>query len=328
MRHLRLSMLASALWLAVVAMLGACADDSASTDAAYAGGSPWDDDQEPGDNSNNGNQNPTEPTGQNPPEQELDFEIQPPAAGQRFVYVANSDLDAVTRVDGETLQVDSFPVGRDPIEVLTVPGSDRALILCRGSAEVWVLDPELNPEPFPVDVAEGANRLVVSPDGAYAFAYYDVTGETEVTGDPSQATAIRVATAETSSIVAGYGIRDVQFDGAGETAFLVSLDGLSVVDLTSLHGDQFAAPIPLTASFFEQSAAESVEVLVTSNGRYAIGRIQGLSEVVLLNLESGERSVLDFGTVPTDVDLLTNGLMTAVLKETGTVAWVPIPAGF
>lgn len=268
-----------------------------------------------------------------PEQPEEDFRFQPPAASRSFVYVANTDLNAVARIDSLTLEVRTIEVGLEPTLVRTSPAGDQALVLNEGSSDVSIISGGAEDPVLTIDVTIGANSLVLDPDGDYAVAWYnDRRAEAaDVAGSLNDATLIRLGPegAEAFNLVVGLHIREVEFDDAGTTAFFVTDDGVSVVALDEIDRDRFVPPVRVSADPLEDAQAVDREVEVTPDGRYALVRTSTSSALRLVTLADGTLRELDLGAIPTDVDLLPSGdRAVAVLRELGEVAVAAIPGSF
>jgi DNA-binding beta-propeller fold protein YncE len=268
-----------------------------------------------------------------PEQPEDDFRLQPPAVGQTYVYVANTDLNAVARIDSLTLEVRTLDVGLRPTLVRTVPGGDMALVLNQGSHDVTVIAAEAGVATFTLEVMSGANSLLIAPNGDYAFAWYDDRRARagDVAGSLNDVTllALEREPARAYNLVVGLHVREIEFDAAGETAFLVTDDGISVVPLAGVDRDRFVPPIRVSNDPAEDARALDREVEVTPSGAFALVRTSNASNLRLVDLASGAIREIELGGVPTDVDLLEGGERAVVLlREQAELLVVAIPGAF
>jgi len=76
-----------------------------------------------------------------PPEDEH-MEFQPPVGSENYVFVVNTTLGTVAKIDPGALsniEVSSIPVGTRPTILYTIPGSDTAVVLNEGSKSISVI---------------------------------------------------------------------------------------------------------------------------------------------------------------------------------------------
>lgn len=340
MRHTtRFLPFAFLLWLATLA----CGDDSAGAyDESYTGDgrtSVPDDNQAGGADAGGG---PAGEPDDEPfvPEEEADFRLQPPAASRTFVFVANTDLNSVARIDSLTLQIDTIDVGLEPTIVRTTPLGDTAVALNEGSDDVSVIYADRDDLVVSVGVNPGANELILSPNGDFAIAYYD-DAQAEVgdeAGSLSDATLIRLDDAAAFNLVVGLHIREVEFDELGARAFFVTDDGVAIVAMATVSEDLFVPPVRLSLDPASEASAVDREVEVTAAGDFALVRVSAGSDLRLVDLDTGDIRELALGAVPTDLDLhpLADEAVT-VLRGTGPigenerpseVVVIPLPGGF
>ena len=274
------------------------------------------------------------------PEEEDDFRLQPPAASRTFVFVANTDLNSVARIDSLTLQITTMDVGLEPTLVRTNTLGDTAVVLNEGSDDVSIIYADRSDLVVQVDVIPGANELVLAPMGDYAVAYYD-DNQAELgddSGSLSDATLVRLDDAQAFNLVVGLHIREVEFDAAGERAFFITDDGVAIVEMDTVSGDLLVPPVRVTLDVVGEADAIDREVEVTADGDYGLVRVSTQSVLRLVNFETGKIDELDLGAIPTDLDLLPGGnevvtvmRRTHLLTEepaTSEVVVIPLPGGF
>jgi hypothetical protein len=266
------------------------------------------------------------------PEEEADFRLQPPAASRSYVYVANTTLNAVARIDSLTLQIRTIEVGFEPTIVRTTPAGDRAIVLNEGSHDVSIVA-EGGGVVDTVPVTPGANSLVLSPRGDYAVAWYDdrIAQRGDEAGSLSDASVVRIEGGEVFNLVVGVHIRDVVFDEGGETAFFVTDDGVAVVALAALDGDRFVPPVRVSDDVDAALDARDREVSIVATGEaaFALVRLSTSTEVTLVDLDAGSLHPLELGAVPTDLDVAEDGASALlVLRERSEVVRLAIPGAF
>lgn len=267
-----------------------------------------------------------------PPEQEEEaFDLRPPRASRTFVFIANTTLNTVVRVDSITLAVTPIEVCLEPTVVQTLPELDRAVALCRGDSQLAVVDAEGGDDDVRFTwLAEHSNRVVLSPTGQYALAWYDDSAAEIIDnpGNPHDLTLVdlgeRGDEPQSYLLSVGFGIRSIQFDGDGTTAFVTTEDGLNIVRLAEIDRDQF---IPLqTLGDDPLARAADREVLVTEDGHLAFVRTSTYSGLRVLDIDNEVLRDIPLPAVPTDLDLFADGRQgVAVLRDIGAVALLPLP---
>jgi DNA-binding beta-propeller fold protein YncE len=85
------------------------------------------------------------------------------------VFIANPDNDSVTRVNVDTLEVRTTPVGREPSAVAITPDWSPAVVFNQGDATVSVIDADTL-DTTQIAVRPNLNHLVLSPDGRWLYS--------------------------------------------------------------------------------------------------------------------------------------------------------------
>ncbi len=259
-----------------------------------------------------------------------------PTASLNYVFIANTSRGTIARVaiSGDAILIDTARVGALPTEVATVPGADTAVVLNRGSDTVSVVRAGAIGEELDVtsvDVVVGANQLAISPDGAWAFVWYDNRRAEagDITGPLSEVSAVRLAEGDEVAwqISVGINVRDVVFDDAAATAFVITDDGVSPVPLDGLRGDEFVPPIDVDGDPLVTAVGGDREVLVTDDGSLAVVRDGTQPLLRFVALDTGEVTEFALDGAPSDVDLVpgTSDVLVTV-RETGVVELVDVEA--
>ncbi len=253
-----------------------------------------------------------------------------PTSSRSFVFIANSTNGTLAKVavDGDAIVISTVRVGANPTLVRTNASSDTALVLNQGSDSVSVV--RAGPvggedQVVTVDVLPACNALALAPAGDWAFAWYDnaVAQTGDRAGSLSEVTAIRLLPGgeEALQLSVGVNVRALRFDAAGETAFIVTDDGVSVVPLAELVTDRFVAPVPVAG---DELGAER-EVEITADGRRAVVREQDVASLRVVDLLSGSRREVAMEVPPSDLDLLPSGDRVLVsLGDAGKLALVDL----
>lgn len=280
---------------------------------------------------------PPAPTGDagvsTPPEVEYDFGA--PTSSQRFVYVAMTAEDSLARIDGATLAVRSTKVGHAPREVATIPGSDGAVVLDTFNGTATIVRPAGETDSIKVlGTLQNLNRLDIDPSGRFAVIWFDLAkaiaegGITNV-GSFQDVTVVALAAGAERAVnlTVGFRPRNVQFDATGNRAYVVTEDGVSVIDLAYAtdHAPSIVPPIPVADP---SVAPEDIEVDIVATGEYAAVRQAGLAQLRIVNVGAfpGLAFTIPLASAPTDIDLAPDGARVyAVEREAKKLAIIDVP---
>ncbi len=284
-----------------------------------------------------------------PPEVEERRAFETPQAGARFVYVANPRRDNVAVIDSQTLAITSIEAGDGPTYLATVPGRDEALVInVNASTATLLRTTTAGTTTVQLPVVGGANAIAIAPGGHYAVVYLDTTRPNSgvPAGSFQEIAVLRLDPGMERGLLLSVGFRpvDVTFSADGETGFVITEDGVSILRFASLTGP---ALVP-TVSFYDDSIvaptdggvadggvvgiprdARAEDVSVTRDGRYAIARFAASSLVRVVDLVARTVQTVDLGSQVTDLDVSPDGTFAlAALRDQSRVLRVPIPAGF
>lgn len=271
------------------------------------------------------------PDGGLPPE--IEIELGQPQAAQRYLYVGMPETDNLVKIDGTTLTVAAVPVGDAPEVVRAIPGSDDAIVLDRGSSTATIVRPTVDrDERTSLRTLPRLNALALDPTGRTAIAWFDLrlalAGGASVgeIGSFQDVTVVGLVRGEERAVdlSVGFRPREVEFDAAGTHAYVVTDDGVSVIDLeAALAGAvSVAAAIPVVADPLAFDAAAAAEVEITSDGRHAVARVEGEPQLTVTDLLTGVRRIVPLDAPATDVDLLPDGGRALVLVRDADQALV------
>ncbi|MEZ4368670.1 MAG: hypothetical protein R2939_20705 [Kofleriaceae bacterium] len=276
-----------------------------------------------------------------PPPPETELEFGPPTASSRFVWVAMTESDALARIDGQTLEVTSTPVGERPRVLTTLPGTDTAIVLDGAHGAVTVVRPSAAGELVETRaILPRLNALAASPSGLHAVAYFDLSraideaGSLEAVGAVGSFQDVSViglaaGGARTVDLTVGFRPRAVTFDAAGERAYVITDDGVSVIELEAAldGGPTIVPPIALTADPWADGSALDVEI--TADGALALAREPGsptVRVVALTGPSAGDGWDVTLPATPSDVELAPDGgTAYAILRELGAMAVIELP---
>jgi hypothetical protein len=269
---------------------------------------------------------PPPPTDAGPdaPPPETEIKLSEPSSSRHYVWVAMTDEDRLAEIDGANLQVTSYAVGDQPKILATLPNTDTAVVLDSINAAATVVhgapDDTAVKELYPT--LPNLNRLATVPGGRYAVAFFDLDkaiqdaggdpGAVEHVGSFQDVTVLAVGNGEQKSIdlTVGFRPRDIQSDAAGRYAFVITNDGVSVIDLPLIvtGGPTIVPPVPITDDIFGDTSGLEVQVL--ASGLHAVVRQPNLAKlrvVSLLGSTAGDGTDITLPAVPTDIDLAPDG---------------------
>jgi DNA-binding beta-propeller fold protein YncE len=269
--------------------------------------------------------------GVQPPETE--YEFGPPISSQRFVYVAMTDQNELARIDGKTLAVVGTPVGKAPKDVAAIPGSDGAVVLDSTNGTASIVRPAPDHDFVRVmPTLPDLNRLDIDPSGRFAVLWFDLTklGQNGHVGSFQDVTVLGLQQFQEKAVnlTVGFRPRDVQFDAQGNHAYVITQDGVSVIDLAFAvdHGPTIVPPIPVADPAISPDA---LEVSIVSTGAYAAVRQTGsanLRVVGLAGADLGHAYTIPLASEPSDIDLAPDGKRVyAVERAAKKLAIVDIP---
>ncbi len=246
-----------------------------------------------------------------PPEMERTAEpFTRPAAGRDAVWVASPATDRVVAIDARSLAIEVVEVGDEPTDVATRADTDVAVVLNRGSDELAVVE-ALDDVTF-YALPGHFNALTLSPDGRYAFCWFDLT-RARAGEDASALQDLAVVDLDAGTVHAvtiGFRPRALHFTAAGDVALVVTEDGLSIVRPAGLPPSALARTVPTSADLF---ATADREVVVSPDGRWAVSRALDEPGVTIVALNEGVPRFVPLGAQPTDLDLLPDGRTALVM---------------
>lgn len=239
-----------------------------------------------------------------PPEMEVRVDFELPHAGKRFVYVANPDSDTVAVIDSTNLNIQTVEPGDQPTFLQTLAGRDAAVVLNIGTEDAAIIrTDESGSRLSKVGILRGSNAIAVAPDGKHAVVYFDPdfssTGRTS--GNFQSVTVIALdgdAGDRAIDMTVGFKPSAVSFDDASSQAYVVTEDGVSILDFRSIEED--GSGIAKTVALGSVGIDQALDVSVTPDGRFALAREQSSSVLRLVELSTGDIRLLDLATVSAD----------------------------
>jgi hypothetical protein len=290
-----------------------------------------------------------------PPEMEMSVDLQLPQASDHYVYAVNPDAGSVAVIDALTQAIQTVKTGTRPTYLRTLPATDNAVVINVGSNKASVIRVTAQgAAKSDLNVGSGANAIAVSPDGKHVVVYYNSTYASAGNSSGSyQDVSVLALSADgksdqATSMTVGFRPRDVFFSDDSKNAFVVTEDGVSVLDFAQI--DKQGSGIAKLVSFGGRVDQKNSDVSVTPDGLFALARAEGKSVLHLVELASGRVRSLDLAKaytppppdaeddagVPvmlpvevTDLDLMPGGhAALAVLRNQSAVLTVPLPAAF
>jgi hypothetical protein len=293
-----------------------------------------------------------------PPEVEMTVDLQLPQASKQYVYAVNPNAGTVAVIDATTQAIQTVKTGNRPTYLRTLEGTDNAIVLNVGSSNASVIRTAgTSSTKSDLSVGTGANAIAVAPDGKHAVVYFNSSYASSGNGSGSyqDVTVLQLSVDGKSDaavrMTVGFRPRDVFFSSDATRAFVVTEDGVSVLDFAQIERDK--SGIAKLVSLGGGIDQKNLDVAITPDGLFALARAEGKSLLHLVELSSGTVRSLDLadaymplpaGTetepddagVPvalpvqvTDLDLMPTGKAAiAVLRNQNAVLKVPIPEAF
>lgn len=260
------------------------------------------------------------------PEPEQEDKRVPPAASQRYVYVAVPAAGFVARIDSVTLAVTPIPVGENPTTVLAAAGTDTAIVLNRASDSVSVI--ESSPDGAQVtdlDILEGCNELALDSSGRFAVAWFSnrAAESGDRIGSLQEVSLLNLQSLQVFTVTVGFNVRGVTFADDGERLLVVSDSGVSVIATASVTTDQYVAP----TSLGDDPLADVTdrEVVASPSARWVLARNSSESGIRVLDVETDGLEFFALPAVPTDVDILEDqGVALVAVRDAATLAVVDL----
>lgn len=278
--------------------------------------------------------------------EEVEDELGAPVSSLRYVYVPMTEQDALARIDGATLEVRSLRVGEKPRVVAAAPDSDTAVVLDAINGVATIVRPTASADEKTVlATLPNLNQILIDPTGRYAVAWFDLAKAVQEAGGLDavdqigsfqDVTVIALPPGQPRAVdlTVGFRPRAVSFDTDGTRAFVVTEDGVSVIDLALVTetGPAIVAPIAVTPDPFADPA--TVEVQVTPTGTWAVARETGVAALHLVGLPDAMTpsdsvpaiQTIELPAAPTDLDLAPDGARAyAVLRDASALAVITLP---
>jgi hypothetical protein len=284
-----------------------------------------------------------------PPPPEVEHELGAPASSLRYVWVAMTDQDKLAKIDGTNLSVSAIPVGHHPQVVVTMPGTDTAVVLdevddpkLQTSGTATVVRPAVGSDATEIyGVLPNFNRIATSPDGKFAVAFFDLAKAIADAGglqhvqhvgsyQDVSVLALEPGSQREVDLTVGFKPRAVEFDASGAHAYVITETGVSIIDLAAVTEGAPTIIPPVAVTDDPGGTADDVEVHVLASGDYAVVRIPGAASLRIVRITgatAGSASLIPLPAEPTDVDLSPSGTRVfAVTRTPATLTAIDVPA--
>jgi hypothetical protein len=258
-----------------------------------------------------------------PPEMELEETFRAPVVAGKFLWSANPETNKVARIDASTLEIEVLDGGHAPTYLAalpagTTPGGALVLNELSQDASVFLLDEESAVVSHDrISVQRGASAWAVGEQGSFAVAWSRSSENLLNTEDGYQDLTVmdfRGDEIETTTLSVGFRPSQVVVNQDETRAFVVSDPGISVIRL----GDNVGVLRELFLPTSETNGARDVSFSV--DGRLAFVRLEGASEILLVDTETNERATVTLPGVVTDLDLSADGSLAVAVVRGGPSA--------
>src|SRR3569832_197314 len=241
-----------------------------------------------------------------------------PITSQRFVYVAMTNENELARIDGTSLAVIATHVGNQPRDVAAIPNSDGAVVLGAANGTATIVRPHSDGTDTVKVLAtlQLLNRIDFDPSGRFAVIWFDLVkavanGGLTGIGSFQDVTVVALAPGAEKAVnlTVGFRPRVVQFDAPGDRAYVITQDGVSVIDLgyATAHGATIVPPIPVADPAV---SPDDLEVNIVSTGEYAAVRQANVAELRIIAVGHtipGQAWTIPLASPATDFDLAPDG---------------------
>jgi DNA-binding beta-propeller fold protein YncE len=263
-----------------------------------------------------------------PPETEIETSFLAPVVTGKYVFSANPSSGRVAVIDAKTYGVRLYNAGFGPKYLTAIPGERGAIVINELSHDTTLFrldDDDVTVDPVALPVHLGANAWAVSADGRFAIAWTrtELNQAVDPTSGSQDITVLDLENSTSKRLSVGFHPTQIKIDDAGSHAYVVNDNGVSVVEL----GDE--SKVTLLAHVSEDPLEEAAtrDVSILPDGSFAIVRVEGSSELRIVNLAAkDELTLYDLGAPIADVDVSRDGkLAVAALPGYSQVVLVPLP---
>lgn len=233
-----------------------------------------------------------------PPEEEIDVPFEAPQAGRTTVYVPNPGTNRVAAVNASSFEIEILASGLAPTYAATVPGQDVAIVLNVASSDASILrtkDGKTTLERLPI--GHDQNAIAISPDGQHALVYFDARLSKKLAQSFQDVTVINLKEGEEAvrGVSVGFRPRAVSFSTDSQRAYVVTEDGISVIDLAASDAGPTIAALVSVGDKVGEPVSDDVQV--NASGAFAVARRAGDPKLRLINLDTEEITTLSLETL-------------------------------
>ncbi len=315
------------LFLGIAAGCG----DSAMMGASDEGD--WDDDAA-ADGDSDGDSDADGDSDSEPPEQEEAVDYKVPKGSGRYVFIADETHNSVVVVDSETLDIGSAAAGSRPTHlvplgddanaaaVINLDSDDLTIVRVGDGGELAATDIPTRPD---------TNALSASADGEFVTAWFDplFSEDSGAPGTDQDISVVDTAAGDEEAFhltVAMHPSR-VSYDEEATRAFVVTEEGINVVDLMNLDGIGLPPLVPLFNPVDVDPT--TVEIAIAPDGHVALARADDVVTLKAAWLDgSGEVREYALPGPATDLDIAPDGTWGLVVIRSLSQALVfelPLP---
>ena len=197
------------------------------------------------------------------PDNENQERYSAPQPSGRFLYTANRNTGNVAVIDSSSLAVEIVAVGAEPIYVhaLKAQQDQGAAVVVHRDAAVAILRTGVLGATQVVAHAgvPGLNKVASSPDGRFVIAYHDINSpEGAVAGSDQEVVVIdTLSVAPAITLTVGLHPREIVYTPDSATAYVLTADGVSRIDLSTLSQNFSTTLLSVVAPNVDPSLAET-----------------------------------------------------------------------
>lgn len=264
-----------------------------------------------------------------PPEVELEETFRAPVVAGEYLWSANPETNKVARINASTLEIEVLEGGHAPTYLAALPAGATeggALVLNELSqdASIFLLDEEGEvASDERIRVQRGASAWSVGAQGEFAVAWSRSAENLLNSGDGYQDLTVmdfREEAVVAITLSVGFRPSQVVINADESRAYVVSDPGISVLRL----GDDVAVLRELFLPTSDVGASRDVSFSV--DGRLAFVRLEGESDILLVDTETNDRVTVSLPGPVTDLDLSADGSVAVAVVRGGAAPSDPDPA--
>jgi hypothetical protein len=267
-----------------------------------------------GDNGNLGE--PSEPTV--PPEVELEESFRQPVVSGSLLFSANPQTNRIALIDASSLDIQVVDGGNGPTYLAPLSAGETgggALVtnVRSNNASVLLLDDQGDVTSQFVPLQAGASAWATGPLGRHAVSWSRATEGLLGSGDGYQdimVLSFKGKSISKKQLSVGYRPSKLLLNQAETRAYAVSEPGLTVIDL-SLDEPDVAREI-----FLPDAGGGARDVSLTPDGALAFVRLEGQSDILVVDTETGEQTPISLPGPVTDLDLSEDGTRAVAVIRT------------